>query len=468
MLGPRGTREPAGAATGWRRELADTLRLGLPIVCIQLGSMAMGTVDIVMIGHHSTDGLAGVALGHLYAWAIAVFGLGVLAAVDPVVSQATAANDPVAARRGVQRGLAIAVLLTPMCVLGWPAERVLEALGQPSGITHLAADYVHWSLPGILPLFVFTVFRQSLQALSRTRPVLIVIVAANALNLLLDWMLIFGALGAPALGVQGSAIATSIGRVAMAGGLLWAAWPVLRPMLLPFDRAVLRRKPLLRMLRLGAPAGAQMLLEMGVFGATALMMGWIGRDAVAGHQVALNLASLSFMIPLGLSAAASIRVGYGVGRDSLADARCAAGVAITAGTLVMAVFAVVFLVVPGPLARLYFGADRVAADPGFAVALALVPVAGVFQVFDGLQVVCIGVLRGLGNTRTPMVVNLIGFWLLGLPCGYLLAFPAGLGPPGLWWGLVVGLASVGATLAWLVLRDLRRPVVRLSFDDDAR
>ena len=446
-----------------RTELRALLALAVPVVVVQVGMMFMGVVDTLMVGHLSPAALAAVALGNLYFFAVVIFGMGVLMALDPVIAQAVGAMDDPAIARGVQRGLLLAAGLSlPAMALLWPAGPALVALRQPAEVVPLATTYVRLMIPGVLPFLAFTVFRQALQSMGRMRPIVVTIVAANLLNALLNWTLIYGHLGAPALGVPGSAWATTISRWAMALLVIGLAWPALHHHLLPIRPEVFHVKPLGRMLRLGAPIGAQLELEYSAFGLTGVVMGWLGTNQMAGHQIALNLASLTYMVPLGVSASAAVLVGQEVGRGNAAGARRAAGSALVVGTAFMAAMGSVMLLAPRLLASAYTDAAAV-----LAVASALIPLAGVFQVFDGIQVVAGGILRGLGDTRSPMIINAIGFWLVGIPAGLLLGLRAGMGAPGLWWGLVCGLASVAVILLGRVRRRFRGRIGRVVIDDHA-
>jgi MATE family, multidrug efflux pump len=288
----------------------------------------------------------------------------------------------------------------------------------------------------------------------------VAIVLGNVLNIVLNWALIFGHAGAAPMGAFGSAWSTTISRWVMTGGLAAIAWPELRSHFRMLHPDTLAPGPLRRMLALGAPIGAQMQLEFGVFGAIGLFMGRLGTVPVAAHQIALNLASLTFMVPLGISGAAAVLVGQAVGRADAVSARRAARTAVFFGVGFMAFTALAFTLMPVPLARIY------STDVGVvALAAALLPIAGVFQMFDGLQVVCIGALRGVGDTRTPFAMNLLGFWLLGIPVSLYLGFRTTLGPRGLWWGLVVGLVIVSLGLLARLRRRLRRELARVRIDD---
>src|SRR5579864_4796590 len=298
---------PARGLLPTRAELRDLLRLALPVVVVQVGLMAMGVVDSIMVGHVSATALASVAIGNLYFFGLAVFGMGVLMALDPVVAQAVGAGDDAAIGRAVQRGLLLATGLSlPTCLLLLTARRFLTWIGEPAAVIPDAAVFARIMIPGVLPFFAFVVFRQTLQALGRMRPIVLAIVFSNLLNALLDWVLIFGHLGAPAMGVPGSAWATTTSRWVMAATLLALSWPELRHRLHPVRPEAAEWRPLGRMLVLGVPIGLQYALEWGVFGTVLLLMGRIGTVAVAAHQIAINVASLTFMVPLAARAGRAV------------------------------------------------------------------------------------------------------------------------------------------------------------------
>jgi len=425
-----------------RREMSSLLALAIPVVAVQVGMMSMGVVDTIMVGRFSAVDLAAVALGNLYFWLATAFGVGTLLALDPVVAQAVGAGDDLSVSRAVQRGFVMAVILSGVAaLLLLPGDWLLTLLRQPPDVVPIAARYARVTIPGVLPFLLFIVLRQTLQAMGRMRPILWTIVAANLLNVGLNWMLVWGHGGAPALGAVGSGIASSISRGFMAGGLLVASWTVLAPYLRTFRPRALRWGPLVGMFRLGLPIGIQLELEFGVFAVTALFMGLLGTVAMAGHQVAINLASLTFMVPLGIGQATSVLVGRAIGAGDPTGSRRAAGAGILVGGVFMMFTAVVLIVAPTLLASAYTN------DPAvLLIAISLIPLAGLFQVFDGIQVVAAGVLRGVGDTRAPMFINLVGFWAFGLPIGLWLSFGRGLGPRGLWFGLVAGLAAVAVLL----------------------
>ena len=443
-----------------RADLTALLRLAGPLVVIQVGTMFMGVVDTIMVGQLSPTALAAAALGNLYFFSLAIFGMGVLFALDPIVAQALGARDELAVRRGLQRGLLLAlVLCLPITLALLTVRPVLTLVGQPAEVIPDAARYVYRVAPGLPAFLLFVVLRQTLQAHRHTTAIMATIVIANALNAVLNYAWVFGHGGFPALGVAGSAWATTVSRWTMTCMLLAFGWRQHGQYLRGLAPNVFDMRPLVRMLALGVPIGAQMMLESGIFSMVGLLMGALGVVPVAAHQVALNLASLTFMVPLGVSSAATVIVGHAVGRGDAGGVRRSTLAALGVGAGFMLLMAVLLIGAPEFLAGLYTHDSGV-----LALAVLLLPIAGVFQVFDGLQVVAIGLLRGLGDTRVPMIANIIGFWVIGFPVSLALAFPLGLGAVGLWWGLVVGLIIVASFLIVRVRQRERQDLARVSID----
>ncbi|MDQ8169994.1 MAG: MATE family efflux transporter [Gemmatimonadota bacterium] len=420
-------------------ELREMLRLAAPIVAVNVGMMFMGVVDSLMLGRVSGAALAAGVLGNFIFYLCASFGLGFLLAIDPVVAQAIGAGDAREAALGVQRGVVRAIATSiVMAILLWPAPKVLTLLGQPADVAPDAGAFVRWSIPGVFPFFLFALSRQALQAHGSVAPVLWAAVVGNVVNVLANLVLVFGMFGVPALGVVGSAISTTIARWVMLGAILLFARQRLRRLVRPWFPEALAWAPLRGLAALGAPIGLQFFAEVNAFGLVTIMMGWVGTNALAGHEIALNLASLTFMVPLGVAAAGTVMVGRAIGRGDPAAARRDAVAALVVGIGFMSITAVAFLVVPGLFARGY------TTDGGvITVAVALIPIAGIFQVFDGMQVCATGVLRGAGDTRVPMAIHMASFWLVGLPLGSWLCFGLDGGPAALWWGLTAGLAAAG-------------------------
>jgi len=443
-----------------RAELRATVTLAVPVVFVQLGFMAMGVVDTLMVGRVSARVLAAVALGNLYFFNVSIFSVGTLMALDPIVAQSVGAGDDEAVARAMQRGLVIALALTvATSLLIAPARPALVAFHQPAEIIGDASAYLYISIAGVLPYFLFVVFRQTLQAMHRVASIVWTVIAANLTNAGFNWVFVYGHLGSPALGVAGSAIATAISRWVMLILVLALSWKELRAPLLPMRSGIVGWAPMWRMLRIGLPIGAQQMLEAGAFGAIGLLMGVLGTIEMAAHQIAITLAAFTFMVPLGVGSAAAVRVGHAIGAGDEHRARAAIGAAYVCGVGFMAMTAIVFLGAPRLLAHAFTGDARVV-----ALAAVLIPIAGVFQVFDGGQAVGAGVLRGAGDTTAPLFVMLGAYWLLGVPVSAYLGFRTSMRAAGLWWGFVVSLAAVAIFLALRIRVVFGRGVARLALE----
>lgn len=439
-------------------ELRETVVLALPMVLVQVGMMAMGFIDTVMVGHVSGAVLAAVGLGNIYFFNITVFGIGTLMALDPLVSQAIGARDDRSVALATQRGAILALGISVVMIGAMlPSAWVLRALGQPDRLIPETSAYLIISAGGVIPFFAFVVFRQTLQAIGRIAPLVWTIVLSNILNASLNWVFVYGHLGSPAMNARGSAIATLISRWVMTFALFYLARRELAPRFKPIVPGVADRTALWSMVKLGAPIGAQQMLEALAFGAVGLLMGRLGSNELAAHQAAINLAALTFMVPVGVGAAASVRVGRAVGAGDAAGARAATHAAYVCGVGFMCLTALGFLAFPRQLAA--WMTSDLAVIP---IAAALIPVAGIFQVFDGGQAVGAGVLRGFGDTRVPLISMLGGYWLLGLPISVWLGFHTRMREVGLWSGFVVSLGIVAIFLLLRIRVLLRRDVRRLQ------
>jgi len=440
--------EPATGSA--RDEAARLLRLAAPVVVAYLGTVAMGVVDAMMVGHLGAGALAAVALANTWNFGIVIVALGASRALDPLVAQAHGAGDRRTVGLGLSLGLAMGALLAPpVMVLFAFAGPALSALGQPGELIGPASAYCRaliWGVPGLVG---FAVCRQFMQALGRMRPGTIAVVLANFVNAGLNVVLIYGKLGFPALGALGSGYATAISQWFMLAAMLWLGRDSFRGHWLGW-RERLPWRSLGSVLGMGLSLGFQMGLEVWAFHAAGLMIGWLGAASLAAHAIAMNLATLSFMVPAGLSAASTTRVGHLVGAGH-AWSRTAR-VAVLLGIGVMTVPAIAFVSVPRLLVGFYTGEAAV-----IALAASLLPLAGAFQLFDGVQVVAFGVLRGAGDVHVPSVANFVGYWILGLPVGWLLAFRLGLGARGIWIGLVVALAVIAGLLLARVANRGRPP-----------
>jgi MATE family multidrug resistance protein len=446
----------------WYRELSALVRLGAPVALAQVGLLLTGTVDTMMLGRLSKEEMAAGALGHTVSFAIFGPVMGLFFAIEALVTQAVGAGDRARVGRHFARMVVLAVYLSAPVIAAvlWLGPR-LGWLGQRAEIVPLADDYMRGVAPGVPGFFLFLVLRLVLQADSVVRPALVAVLLSNVVNVVANYALVFGGFGFPALGVYGSGLATSVSRWSLCVILLAAGHRELRAMMAgalswsSFATA-LRPREHLTTLRLGLPIALHNAAEYWVFSTVGLMMGSLGALEFAGHQIALNLASLTFMVPLGIASAAATRVGNAVGRLDGEQARRSARVALGLGAAVMSVSALVFATAPGLLARAYTPELEV-----IALAAALLPIAAVFQIADGFQVVAAGVLRGAADTTWAAVMALVGFWGVGLPLGALFAYHYEHGPKGLWWGLTAGLVATAIALGLRVRARLSQPVAAL-------
>ena len=428
-------------------------RLALPVVLAEMGWMTMGMVDVLMVGRISPEAIGAVGLGSSIFMGICIFAMGLLLGLDTLVSHAFGADNLDECHRWLVHGVVLAVALSvpTTLVMLWIAE-TLNNWGIDPGVAVLATPFLRVVAWSVLPLLLYAAFRRYLQGMGVVRPVMIALIGANIVNVIVNWMLIYGNLGAPALGVTGSAWATFLSRVAMASALLVTILYRERDAessvfaSLGIEVAWLRR-----LLRLGLPAASQLTLEVGAFAAATALAGFLPPIALAAHQIAINYAALSFMVPLGIASAAAVRVGHAVGRRDPAGAARAGWTAMLFAVLFMSAAAALFLVAPRLLLRAF------TADAGvLEVGVTLLFVAAVFQLFDGMQGVATGALRGLGETRVPMLWNLAGHWFIGLPLGYTLCFVLGRGIVGLWWGFSIGLVICGIALTIVWARRVHR------------
>lgn len=448
----------------WRQECGAQVRLAGPVVLAQLGMMAMGLVDTIFVGHMAPGeapvALSAVALGNTLFYLVGAFCFGAMSALDPVLSQARGAGDERGFQLGLQRGLVLALGLSAVFAVPlWFAPTWLREMGQQPEVIPYAAAYARIAIPSLPALLVFFLLRQALQVLGNLRPVLVVVFAANLLNVALDWMWVHGNFGFSAHGVVGASWASTASRWFLCLGLAWLARGQLLTRFGVLTREAVKLAPLRRLLRLGVPIGLQNELEFAAFAVVAVMMGWIGVVEQSSHMLAIQVASLTFMVPLGVGVAAGVRVGLHVGAGRGEDVRRSAAVALGLGCAFMGTSGLVLWSLAEPIARL------LTADPDLVrFTASLLPLAAAFQLFDGVQVVALGILRGVGDTLVPMAINLVGYWAVGFPVGYWLAFEQDLGAHGLWWGLVVGLGSVGGLLALRVRLRLARDIVRIDLD----
>jgi MATE family, multidrug efflux pump len=434
-----------------RAEIRKMAALGTPVAATQLSTMLIGFVDTVMVGRVSVEAIGAVALANVWIFGTLMFANGVLMGLDPIVAQAHGAGDGERAGAALHAGLVLAVGLSlPVSALWLGTDRFLLLTGQDPALARLAHDYTLVQIPGIPFFLVYGALRQYLQGREHMRAALWVILAANLFNVFFNWVFVFGHLGASALGAVGAGVASTLTRVVMCLGLVaWIrAFALHEDAWVPWTRDSLRDGTIARVAALGLPVAVQISLEMWAFSAAALLAGRLGAVALAAHTVALNMAALAFMMPLGVAQGAATRVGNLIGAGDPDAAQRAAWVSIAMGAGVMTISAGLFVTLREVLPRIYTPDGAV-----IAACAAILPIAGAFQIFDGTQVVACGILRGMGRTRPALVFNLVSYWLLALPLGAWLAFARGWGLTGIWWGLAFGLGLVATSLVlWIRAR----------------
>lgn len=434
-------------------EASALIKLALPLAATQLASIAVFTTDVLMIGRLGAESLAAATVGvtlYYFAW---VVGYGPGAAVSAVVAQALGADrdDTDTPRRALHMGvLACFIMSVPLTGLMLAAEPILLALGQPEAVVARAMPYMWALLPWLAMSLVFTALRSFSSAVDAPRAALVVQVLTIGVNALLNYALIYGELGAPRLEMAGAGLATT--GSALFSLLALGAWLVLgreaRRFALLSELGRMDVARLAELFRLGIPIGLTMLFEATLFQAGTLIVGTFGANALAAHQIALNVASVTFMVPLGVALAGTVRVGLAAGARRRKRTRLAGALTIGGAAALSLVFAVLMWTVPGPIVGLYL--DRT--DPANAavveLAVRLLQIAALFQLFDALQVAGNMALRGLKDARVPMVIAGLSYWGAGMPIAIWLAFGAGVGPAGVWYGFVAGLAAAAVGLGW--------------------
>lgn len=432
--------------------------LGLPLVGSSLAQMALHVTDTVMVGWYGLVPLAAVVLGASSFFIVFVVGSGFAKAVMPMVAAALGRGDEAQVRRDTRMGLWLSIGYGIVVIpVFWWSGPILLALGQNAEVSAIAQDYMRIVGFGMVPALAVTVLQSYLSALHRTQVVLWVTLAAVGLNIAVNWALIFGNWGLPEMGAQGAAFATISTQLLSLVVLCIYAWalPELRRFRL-FQRFWRPDWPAMRQVwRLGLPIGLTGLAEGGLFQASALMMGWIGTVELAAHGIALEVAALTFMLHVGLSSAATIRIARFDGQGDRVALRQAAGVAVAISFGVAALSVALFLAVPERIVALFLDLRKPESAGILAYGAALLVLAALFQLADGMQVMALGLLRGVQDTRVPMWLAAVSYWLIGIPASYVLAFPLDYGGQGLWLGLVVGLFCAAGSLMWRFWRLVR-------------
>ncbi len=441
----------------YRSHVKATLSVAYPVMLSQLGHVLVGVADSVMVGALGAEPLAAVSLANGLVSLGLMFGIGVSLAITPLVAAADGGDTTHDRAQVFRHGLVINMITGGALMLLLAASAgVLPWLDQPPRVVALAIPYLIIVALSLLPFMLFQTFRQYAEGLSFTRTAMVITLGANLLNVLLNYLLIYGYGGMPTWGLNGAGVATLISRIVMAGVMMryvlrapWFRWPPLR-------LRTLQRRLTVRMLKIGVPTGFQYIFEVGAFSFASIMMGWLGTRALAAHQIALNLAAVSYMVATGLAAAATVRVGNQLGRRDLPNLRRVGNSALLMSMVLMGASAGIFLLLNDTLPTLYV--DEI---PVIDLAASLLVIAAFFQLSDGVQAVALGILRGMADVKIPTLITLIAYWGVGLPVAYGLAFPLGWGAAGVWVGLLISL-TLAAVL--LVLRFRRLSTQRFPSD----
>jgi MATE family multidrug resistance protein len=447
---------PATAAVPGRHlaiELSETLKLAAPIAMTQLGQIAMMTTDLAMIGRLGPEAVAAASLAHTVLFVSFTVGMGLVSAVAPLAAQAFGARDPHLIRRSLRVGLWAALLISlPLMALRFWAEQILLKLGQSPSTAHHAQEYLAGLVWTILPALWFMAIRGFMSAINRPEPVLWITLAAIPANALLVYLLLFGAFGLPPLGLFGAGLGTTIVNIGMFVAVVWFA-TYRRPFRKyhVFGHFWHIDGPLMwRLIVIGAPISISFLLEYGLFGAAGLLMGLISTTALAAHQIALQVAAILFMVPFGISMAATVRVGHAIGRGDAGAVRRAGYVATWLGIVLAAVLTLAVIIGRFGIAELFLGEST---DATAELSATLLLVGSTFFIADAIQTIAAGALRGMNDTRVPLLFAILSYWLIGFACACWLGFWTPSGAVGVWIGLSIGTA-VYAVLLLLRFRSL--------------
>ncbi|HYF70179.1 MAG TPA: MATE family efflux transporter [Ohtaekwangia sp.] len=432
-----------------RAHLKENTRLAIPVMLSNLGHVMMGVCDNIMVGHIDTVSLAGSGLAIVAFNVLLLFGIGVSYAITPLVAAAHGENNESHITKILRHGLVINTINGIFLVgVVYFARHVLYYINQPPEVVDKAIPYLNIIMLSLIPVLIFQSFKQFAEGLSNTRIALVVVIISNLMNILLNYLLIYGHAGFPELGLNGAGWATLISRIGMAIGIAlyfyYAA--AFRQFRGAFKPIAFSKKLFVALLALGIPSGAQFIFEVAAFDFSLVMMGWLGTETQAAHQIVINMATLSYMTTAGVAAAATIRVGYFSGKGDAENLSRSAYTSVGMALALMSLWAILFIAGNSWLPTLYVEDNKV-----IAIASSLLIIAGLFQLSDGVQVVCNSALRGLQDVKIPSLLIFISYWIIGLPLGYWLAFILDLGAIGIWTGLLIGL-TLTATATFLRLR----------------
>ncbi|MFO7446780.1 MAG: MATE family efflux transporter [Ignavibacteriaceae bacterium] len=424
--------------------IKETMNLAYPVIIGQLGTIMMGVVDSIMVGEIGAVPLAAASLANSIFMLVFILGLGVSIALTPLVAISVGARKfddcGILFRQSFIINMTLAVILAIIMFL---ASDMIQYFNQPPDVAAQARSYAKLLGMSILPIMLFHTYKQFIEGFSVMRPAMVVTLTANIVNAFTNWVLIYGNLGFPALGLDGAGWATFASRCFLGVSLMIYVMKnrAFKQYDVSFKFSLINFPVIKKILALGLPSGFQLFFEVGAFSFAVIMVGWLGTEQLAAHQIALNLASISFMSALGISAAGSIRVGNAVGMKSILETRRAGFSAILSSAGIMTCFGIVFIILRRFLPSLYIDDKAV-----ISLASSLLVITALFQISDGVQAVGIGILRGLTDVKAPTLITFVSYWILALPIGYLLGFKFNMGVVGVWAGLLIGLTSSAVLL----------------------
>lgn len=423
-----------------KKHIAETVKLALPISIGQLGHIMMGVADSIMVGKLGSAPLAASSLVNGIFFLIIVLGIGMTMAITPLVAIAAGSGKKNEFGEILNTGLIVnLVFALLLIVITFGVSFMLPMLGQPEDVTLLATSYLRILVISILPFLIFQVARQYLDGLSIVKPAMYVAILANFVNIFFNWVLIYGKLGVPALGLDGAGYATTGSRIFLAGAIFIYLYKINKQKELAPSISIKKYSSVLakKVVRIGLPSGFQYFIEIAAFTFSAIMIGWFGSQSLAAHQIAINVASLTYMVILGISSAGTIRVGYYYGARDQKNLRIAGFSAIGFAGSIMLLSALILIAANRALPLIYISDPEVV-----SIASKLLIIAAIFQLADGLQATSVGVLRGLTDVRIPLIITFSSYWIVAVPLGYYLGIVFNMGAVGIWTGLCIGLFLV--------------------------
>ncbi|MFT7055008.1 MAG: MATE family multidrug resistance protein [Candidatus Endobugula sp.] len=428
----------------YQQHFKKIINLAFPVVLSQIGHVMVGIVDSIMVGQIGSEALAASSFANSIVMVLMMFGIGVSYGITPLVAQADGEGDTTKISRLLRHGILLCGATgLGLMLLGYLLSFAFDGFGQPEEVISMGTPYYYVILASLIPLMIFQNFRQFLEGLSITKPTMYISIGANLINILLNYLLIYGKFGFPELGLIGAGWGTLISRLFMAIGLLiyigkGKRTEIFKEGLRIFSISAAYFKP---MLKIGVPSGAQFVFEVGAFSVAALMMGQLGVVPLAAHQIAISLVSLSYMMATGIAAASTVRIGNQIGKRDAFNLKRAGNMSFIISLIFMAFCSVIFIAGNQFFPTLYVD------DPELIqIAGSLIIVASFFQLSDGVQVVGLGALRGMSDVKIPTIITLISYWVLGIPASYLFGFVLEMGPEGIWYGLLVGLSASAIAL----------------------